>query len=336
MSDSNMKTGVGLSPAAAEIIDSLRPVLAGMEKERIHAIAKHRKGQLFGLLAFVLLGSAAVILFLKSPENPVPSFLLGAAAILLSLLGYSLIHRSARASYVRRFKEEVFSQAAAAIAPGIQYRPESMVPRQDFERSRLFSSRIDRYQGEDCFSGKIGATDLLFSEIKVERRDTSTDSKGRTRTTWVTVFKGIYLTADFHKHFRCEVSIVPDIAEATFGWLGRKIQGLSSDLVRLENPDFERAFKVRASDPVELRYLLTPDMQERLLAFRNSWSNQVRFALLDSRLHLAIPNNNNWFEPTIGKPASDTGQLSLFIEQLEQLLAVPEQLDLNTRIWTKE
>lgn len=319
-----------------EITESLGPLLAGIEEERIHAIARHQKGQLFGLLTFFLLGSAAVILFLRTPENPVPSFVLGGAAILFSVLAYSLIHGSARANYIKRFKQEVFSRAAWAIAPGIRYHPESMVPRQDFERSRLFSSPIDRYQGEDCFSGKIGATDVLFSEVKVERKDTSTDSKGRTRTTWVTVFKGIYLTADFHKHFRCQVSIVPDIAEATFGWLGRKIQGLSSDLIRLENPDFERAFKVRASDPVEVRYLLTPDMQERLLAFRNNWSSQVRIALLDSRLHLAIPNNSNWFEPAIGRPATDIGQLSLFIGQLNQLLSIPEQLDLNTRIWTKE
>lgn len=317
-------------------MESLRPVLAGIEQERIHAIAKHRKGQLFGILTFFLLALTAVILFLRSPENPVPSFVLGGVAILISLLVYHLIHGGARGAYIKRFKQEVFSRAAREIAPGIRYDPEAMVPRQEFERSRLFSSRIDRYRGEDCFNGKVGATDLLFSEIKVERKETSTDSKGRTRTTWVTVFKGIYLTADFHKHFRCEVSIVPDIAEATFGWLGRKIQGLSSDLIRLENPDFERAFKVRASDPVEVRYLLTPDMQERLLAFRNNWSSQVRIALLDSRLHLAIPDHNNWFEPDINRAATDLGQLSLFIGQLKQLLAIPEQLDLNTRIWTKE
>jgi hypothetical protein len=329
MSDSSKHT-------VRQVIENLRPVLEGMEKERLHAIAKHRKAQIFGLLAFFLLGSTAVILFLGSPENPVAAFVLGGAAILISVLTYSLLHGSARANYVRRFKTEAFSRVARAMAPGITYHPEDRVPRQDFERSRLFSSRIDRYQGEDCFSGKIGATDVLFSEIKVERKDTSTDSKGHTRTTWVTVFKGIYLTADFHKHFRCQVSIVPDIAEATFGWLGRKIQGLSSDLIRLENPNFERAFKVRASDPVEVRYLLTPDMQERLLAFRNKWSSQVRIALLDSRLHLAIPNNNNWFEPSVDRPATDTGQLGLFIEQLGSLLEIPELLDLNTRIWTKE
>lgn len=65
-------------------------------------------------------------------------------------------------------------------------------------------------------------------------------------------------------------------------------------------------------------------MQERLPAFRNKGSSQFRSALLKGRLHLAIPNNNNWFEPVIGKPATDIGQLSLFIEQLGKLLKIPE------------
>ena len=52
------------------------------------------------------------------------------------------------------------------------------------------------------------------------------------------MFRGIYLVADFHKHFRCHVEIVPDVAEANFGWLGRKLQGVSGNLVRLANPEF--------------------------------------------------------------------------------------------------
>jgi hypothetical protein len=133
----------------------------------------------------------------------------------------------------------------------------------------------------------------------------------------------------------CPFRIEPDVAEATFGWLGRKLQGFSGDLVRLENPDFERAFKVRASDPVEARYLLTPDMQERFLELRNRWSPGIHAALTGSSLHLAIPNRQNWFEPDINAPASHTQQLNDFLQQLVLLLHITEQLDLNTRIWTK-
>ena len=162
------------------------------------------------------------------------------------------------------------------------------------------------------------------------------DSKGRTTTNWVTLFKGIYLIVDFHKDFNCRVMIEPDVAEATFGWIGRKMQGLSGNLVRLENPEFEQAFKVTADDALAARYLLTPDMQERFLALRTAWSKNLRAVLMDSCLHIAIPKHEDWFEPDISAPAGDVTMLHGFLTQLMIVLRITETLDLNTRLWSKK
>jgi hypothetical protein len=218
----------------------------------------------------------------------------------------------------------------------MEYLPAHMMPQSLFKLGELFDSRIDRYNGQDCFKGRVGATDIFFSELLVERKETRTDSKGHSSTHWVTVFKGIYLVADFHKDFQCRVQIMPDIAEATFGWLGRKFQGLSSELVRLENPEFERAFKVSSNDQVAARYLLTPDMQERFLTLRNQWNTQVCASLFNSSLHLAIPLRDNWFEASEKSPAGDLRVLEKFIDQFLSVLAITHTLDLNTRIWSKE
>lgn len=125
------------------------------------------------------------------------------------------------------------------------------------------------------------------------------------------------------------------MAEANFGWLGRKLQGVTGNLVRLGNPEFERAFKVTSDDDVGAHYLLTPDMQERFLALRNRWSDGIRAALVDSCLHLAIPLRDDWFEVREGTPAGAVEPLKDFLEQLVVVLHITETLDLNTRIWTK-
>jgi len=65
------------------------------------------------------------------------------------------------------------------------------------------------------------------------------------------------------------------------------------------------------------------------------WSPGIRAALMDSSLHLAIPLRENWFEPSIDVPAHQVQPLAVFLQQLVVLLHIPEQLDLNTRIWTK-
>lgn len=332
-SDPASATAVDWRPDPAAIARQLQPLLSELEGVRLNALARRNRAR---FAAGIIAGVGIFLAMAAGGRSGFFGFIMFAVVSLaLAALIHRWIHGGAVAAYRDRFKSTAFRHAARVVAPGVDYSPTAMVPQQSFERGGLFKSRIDRYLGEDCFHGKAGATDILLSELHVQREDTSTDSKGNTQTTWVTVFRGIYLIADFHKHFNGRLTIEPDVAEANFGWLGRKLQGVSRDLIRLENPEFERAFKVRASDPVEARYLLTPDMQERFLDLRNRWSPGIRAALMDSSLHLAIPMRENWFEPSIKVPAHEVQPLAVFLQQLVVLLHIPEQLDLNTRIWTK-
>lgn len=327
---------VNWRPDAREIAEKIRPVTERVERIRVAALEKRAKGQSWGLIVGGFGLMAAFFVLVSGGENVVAAVVVAVLSVIAGLVTYMLIHGGATGAYRDIYKREVFGAAARMIAPGIGYLPESMVPQESFKSGGLFNSSIDRYRGEDCFRGKAGATELIFSELHVEREERSTDSKGNTSSTWVTVFKGIYLIADFHKDFRCVVRIEPDVAEATFGWVGRKLQGLSGNLVRLENPEFEKAFKVTSNDSMGAHYILTPDMQERLLDLRNRWSPGIRVAFVDSCLHLAIPMRDNWFEPKRDLPAGQTGPINDFLTQMLMILHITEALDLNTRIWTKE
>ena len=77
----------------------------------------------------------------------------------------------------------------------------------------------------------------------------------------------------------------------------------------MENPEFEKAFVVRGTDAVEARYILTPDMQERLLALRGRLGADVRFAFRESHVFMGIPNDEDWFEPDWNQPAESPGQM---------------------------
>lgn len=329
------ENAVDWTPDARAIAEKIRPVIERVEGIRKMALEKHTKA-VQRSVAIGGVGAALGVTFAFAGSGTTIPWVVAALGLMAAIITYLVSEGGARKAYRALFKSEVFAAAAAEIAPGMRYSPDSMVPEGQFEAGGLFNSRIDRYHGEDYFAGRVGATDLIFSELHVQRKETSTDSKGRSSTKWVTVFKGIYLVADFHKHFNCHVMIVPDTAEKVFGWLGRKLQGVTGNLVRLSNPEFERAFKVTSDDDVGAHYLLTPDMQERFLDLRNRWSEGVRAALLDSCLHLAIPMRENWFETGVKIPAGETSQIQRFIEQLVLVLQVTETLDLNTRLWTKE
>lgn len=323
------------NPDIQALQQSLQPVFAAFDEMQL----KHEEEKARTLrnclitMGVALIGALAVLL---TVQNMMIFGIIICLSAVICIAMYSTKSSSFANYYRSRYKQDVFARVTSALAPGMTYYPQHFIAENYYMGCGLQSSRIDRYSGQDYFEGHVGGTHLIFSEIHAEREESRKDSKGNRRTYWVTVFKGIFFMADFPKHFQGQVIIEPDVAEATFGWLGRKLQGMSSDLVRLENPEFEKAFKVRATDQVEARYLLTPSFQDRLLELRKFWGGKIGMSLLRSNLYLAIPNREDWFECSSKVRAGDRAQIERFASQLIAVLNVVNQLDLNTRLWTKE
>ena len=336
-SDPSIEAGdeVCWNPDFDALDQSLAPVYAALN-ELQESYRRKRNASLLHSL-FGLLGGGLLALIALAVEKSQEIALVVFAAFLIAVVIYLAVRLGGFGSTYRNlYKNEVFRRVTEAIAPGMTYQPHQCVAQSFFEECGLHSSRIDRYSGEDFFSGSVGRTGVLFSELHVERKETSRDSKGNTSTRWVTVFRGLFVVMDFHKDFRGETMVVTDVAESMFGWLGRKLQNISGDLVRLENPAFEKAFKVRSTDQVEARYLLTPAMQERLLELRETWGHEIQFCLRRSLLFISIPRSDSWFETGNREASSHRSVVQLFTSQLLAVLHMVRVLNLNTRIWTKE
>ena len=348
-------------PADATLLaKELKPILDAMEKGRLKSIQQIQKGwKKIGLGALVTAGAAILILALSSALTPeatthyrmsnmhgsstggpnaslIFSILVAVAGLIYSIVIYTKYIKGHASVYQAGYKSKVISGVTRLIQPGMTYQPDRGISEHSFQKMGLYSGDIDRYHSEDLFAGRIGKTSLMFAEAHAEDKRTRTDSKGKSETYWVTIFQGLLCIVDFNKEFRSWVTVKPDFAESSFGWLGRKVQGLSGDLIRLESPEFERAFVVHGGDQVAARYILTPDLQERLLELRRWFGDDIRLAFHNSKLHLTIPNTDNWFEPSIKRPAHDLSQMHDFIHQMTSIFRLVEMLDLNTRIWTKQ
>ena len=73
----------------------------------------------------------------------------------------------------------------------------------------------------------------------------------------------------------------------------------------------------------------------RILAMRSRFGKDVRLGFKDSSLVLAVPHTRPFLEPDKGTPAADPAQVGKFLKKLTYFLDTIEELDLNTRIWTK-
>lgn len=317
------------------VVEGMRPMLDEMEARRQWVIEQRNKGNQILLIASLL--ALGVGLFVLISTESMFGLMVGGGVFGVSWFIVRMTYFAPiKARYEQDFKGAIYRRLTEELVPGMQYTPMVGLSQAVFESAGLHQSRIDRYHSEDQFSGKVGDTELWFSEVKAERKDTSTDSDGRSRTSWHTVFDGILWMADFNKHFSSDVVVQPDIAEKAFGWFGSALQKLGGSLVKLENTEFERHFVVRGADQVEARYILTPDLQERILELRGHLNDSIQLAFRGRWLFLCFANKSDWFEVDLEHPSDSMGQIKEFAWQLQKCCGIVEQLNLNTRIWLKE
>jgi hypothetical protein len=326
-----------VSPVQA--LRELEPILRAIEAERSQRV--HQFAQI--TLWSVVIGG---LLSLGLAMVQVGAWALAPLGIALLIIGG--VYAAKASEWRNTFKARVMTRLVKLFHPSLNYSPNRAIAEQEYHLSMLFhnSPDPDRYRGEDYIEGVIDKTDIRLSELHTEYRQVTYDSKGRRHEHWVTIFRGLFISADFHKHFHGVTLVLPDTEQSWLGGLGQWLQSISAklgnqpgELVKMEDPEFERLFKVFSTDQVEARYILTPNMIRRIVEFRKKTDSPIRLSFIASRVFVAIPTYHNYFEPpSLFSPADkllDPSTLAEYFEELKFALAVVDELNLNTRIWTK-
>lgn len=225
------------------------------------------------------------------------------------------------------YKENIISSIISYLCQEASYRPESGIAKSVFMNSRLFSTSPDRYRSEDLICGKIDKTSFICSEIIAEEKRVTTDSKGRRQEHWIDIFRGFFFIADFNKNFQGQTVVFRN------SWF--KLN-LGKQRVKLENPNFEKQFDVFSTDQVEARYILTPNLMERLLELDSRFPGKITVSFRDSSVIIAIPDQTNHFETNIWECQLNTDKLKREFGTLVNLFQIIHDLNLNLRIWTKD
>ncbi len=281
-------------------------------------------------------GAAAVYLLSGPLLGPFGWFVFLVAAF--ALLVWALLrHQSVTRPYREAYKRRVLAPLVEAVLPGFRHEPEAGLPQEVYLASRLFPTRPDRYASEDRFSGEVAGVPLTFAEVHAEREHEDCDKDG-CRTEYVTIFKGLLAVAEFPKAFSGTVLVYPDRSERLLGPLSQSLQRLGGrsrglELIRLEDPEFERRFVVFADDPVTARYVLSTRFMAALRAYRDR-HGPLYAAVIDGTLYLALPTRADLFEPPpLWRRGVDVRRLERYAGALATMRAVVSELDLDVRIW---
>lgn len=233
------------------------------------------------------------------------------------------------------FKQQVIATALSELNSNLKIDPFSGISPTDFVDSYLFSQRPDRYKTEDLVYGLVEKTQIHFAEVFAEYK-TQVPTKNGTRTEWHTIFKGIIFCADFNKNFEGVTLVKPKGFSIGLGnWLSKNVFG-NERIVELENEAFNKTFLTQSGNQVEARYILTPSLMEKILYLNQFADSAISLSFIHSNVYIAFPLSHNYFEAPIFKSLLDTSVLEKDLNVLRLMYAVVSELDLNTRIWTKQ
>ncbi|MEQ9506400.1 MAG: DUF3137 domain-containing protein [Hyphomonas sp.] len=260
----------------------IRPSLIAREADRIAAAKRAIQTRWIGG-AIVVGGAALGLAVLKMPFVAILLAIAGFGVVGWGNMGLSKLAGEAKSLIVEPIARQLnlsFTAAPGTCESIYRHKEVGVVP------------GWDRSKYEDLLTGKRGAVDFELFEAHLEERRTTTDSKGRTRTTWVTVFRGQCLRFDFHKTFYGRTLVTRDA-----GMFNRFGGGKGMQRAALEDPKFEKIFEVYTTDQVESRYLLTPDLMQKLVDLEDTFKGGKLKTAFDGGEMLITVQGGNLFEP---------------------------------------
>ncbi len=306
---------------------------------------KHRK-KAFKFLTIGALGILLIILtwvFISIYEldfDHLSGFLLtliifGNILVVIGIFISLSIGGSAANEFKAIFKDRVIRRIIEYIDPSLRYYPKNFIGRSAFQIANFFPSNlIDKYDGDDLVEGVIGKTKIKFSELRVQE-----ERKSDKKTYYVDIFKGLFIVVDFNKNFQGRTYVMPDNNDKTYSkflFFGEKQRTAFGELVKLENPEFEKICAVFSTDQIEARYILSTSLMDRIVRFRQRIGREAFFCFANSQIYIAIPFKMNLFEPKITQKTIEFQLLKNYYEILLDTIGIVDELNLNTRIWTKE
>ena len=288
------------------LAQKLAPTLQVLENKRKELLRKGRSEGLIYAAIFLVVGVIALlILKLEGIFGPIVIVVISVIIFITCINNKSKIFSSF-------YKEEVVDEIIHAFCQNATYSPNNGVSEDLFRNSGLFTSP-DRYHAEDLIEGCLDKTSFICSEVHAEERRARSTKNG-VQYYWEDIFKGFLFIADFHKEFQGETTVLRD---SFF-----KIK-MGASRAKMENPDFEKVFDV-------------PSMMERMLKLDSNFKKGITISFRNSTILVAIPDSKNRFEADVWSSLSDMSILKSDFAVLQSLLEIVDELNLNTRIWSKE
>ncbi|MEH2216465.1 MAG: DUF3137 domain-containing protein [Nostoc sp.] len=147
------------------------------------------------------------------------------------------------------------------------------------------------------------------------------------------VFKGLFFKAKFNKSLKAITIVQPKFITANI----HTINIAKKQVIKLEDPEFNKFFTVYGDDQIEARYVLSTNLMDKIVNFRKRTNRNIYISFVDDMIYIAIEEavENNILEPNLYKSVLSFAPLREYFETLNLMLGIVEDLNLDRHIWHK-
>lgn len=264
------------------------------------------------LVCFVLAAGVGWLFYYFSRDA-----ILGAVAFLVCAVGaYYFFESIFTDSFTFKFKRKVIRSIIESC--GLTYHPGGFV--ENDYLYMIYDFDIDKYSGNDLIFGQIEGVRVKFSDVEAI---SIKEDLYRNKTHRV-LFAGILFVADFPKRLKA----VTQICSGTDDF-----KDYGGKRARMDDAEFERYFRVYATDQIEARYALTPSLMESLKLLKMRFHRPINIVLTGDKICMAIRTGRDNFEPDLRRPLVGKGANRFYKDEIGGFLRIVEELRLNRKIW---
>jgi len=216
----------------------------------------------------------------KWPETVAYIFLVVALAGVVLLI----IAATKKSNFVRNVASNLQAEINAELFPNAKYSPNGLSINVLMKPG--FFAPPDRYYSRNYMTATFDGIEFEKSHYQFQRRETHTDSHGNTTTTYVDYAVGTMYHFAYGRNFG---GILKVLEKSGFSFINGN-QGMQK--VETEYINFNKKFLVLSTDQQLVFYLLTPQIQEKILSLETLAAGQFYMAFIGDELFIALNDND--------------------------------------------
>lgn len=142
--------------------------------------------------------------------------------------------------------------------------------------------------------------------------------------------------ADFHKEFKGKVLMIPKDKEKMMDKIREQSSHKKLTQINVENPYINKNYNIYASEGQTGYYVLSQNLIDKIYKLSKKEDALPIISFIDGKMYFVIPWNKDFFKVNITSKIENGNYFVPFINEIISFETIVKDLNLDTRIWSKE